>query len=95
MAVPLPNRLETAVVDGAREIVAVRMQIATLSHRQIVQHGRCRRGEILWLDLIGDVLLDQRMPGQVFGLCAECLPDIVETCPCPRITGLHAELERP
>ena len=57
-----------------------------------LQHRRCRRGEVLWFYLIGDVLLNQRMSGQVFGLCAECLPDFVETCPCSRITGLYSEL---
>ena len=89
----LAERLESAVVDGAREVVAVRVQVAALGHRQVVQHGRCRRGEVLRLDLIGDVLLDQRMLGQMFDLRAERLPDLVVTRPGPRITGLHPELK--
>jgi len=55
----------------------VGMQVAALAHRQVVEHGRCWRGEILRLYSQRNVLLDQCMLGHVLELCAKCLPDIV------------------
>ena len=57
-----------------------------------LQHGRRGRGEVLRLDLHGDMLLNQRMPGQMAKLRAERLPDLVIARPGPRIARLHSEL---
>jgi len=85
--------LTRAVVNRARHIVAVRVQVAALGHRQVVEHGRRGRGKVLRLDPQGDVLLNQRMLGQMGNLRAERLPDLVIARPGPRIASLHPELK--
>ena len=82
------DRLEGAVVNPAREPFAVRVQVAALGHGQVVQHGRCGRGEVVRLHAHGDVLLDHRVLAEVFELRAERLPHFVEACPSARVAGL-------
>ena len=85
----MPTRGE---VNRAGHVVAVRVQVAALGHRQVMQHGRRRRGEVLRLDLHRHMLLNQHMPGQMPNLRAERLPDVVIARPGSRIARLHSEL---
>ena len=54
----LADGLKAGVVDRPWDVVAVRVQITAFVHRQVVEHGSCRRSKVLRLHAQCDVLLN-------------------------------------